>query len=136
MNTLDLIHSKQVVNNAIDKATQLSITVNIAIVDSAGYLITFNRMDGAHLGAIDIAIKKAKTSALFAKPCHLLGEKSQPGGALYQIEQSNGGLITFAGGLPIINANGQLVGAVGISGSTVENDLAVAQAAITANLIQ
>jgi len=136
MNTLDLIHSKQVVNNAIDKATQLSITVNIAIVDSAGYLITFNRMDGAHLGAIDIAIKKAKTSALFAKPCHLLGEKSQPGGALYQIEQSNSGLITFAGGLPIINANGQLVGAVGISGSTVENDLAVAQAAITANLIQ
>jgi len=131
MNFLTLAQTEHLINKAIDKAEQLNILVNIAIVDSAGFLINFKRMDGAQLGPIDIAIKKAKTSALFGKPCHVLGEKSQPGGALYQIEQSNNGLITFAGGLPISNANGAIVAAVGISGSSIENDLAVAQAAIT-----
>jgi len=63
----------------------------------------------------------------------VLGEKSQPGGALYQIEQSNNGLITFAGGLPISNANGVVIGAIGVSGSSIENDLAVAQAAVAEN---
>ena len=130
MKTLTLEQTEYVINKAINKAEQLNIMVNIAIVDSAGYLINFKRMDGALLGAIDIAMKKAKTSALFAKPCHLLGEKSQPGGALYQIEQSNNGLITFAGGLPINNAHGEVIAAVGVSGSTIENDLAVAQVSI------
>ncbi len=88
-------------------------------------------MDSTLLGAIDIALKKAKTAALFAKPCHLLGEKSQPGGALFQIEHSNDGLITFASGLPINTADGEVIAAIGISGSTIDNDLAVAQAAIT-----
>jgi len=130
MKKLALGQTEQVLNNAINKAEYLNIMVNIAIVDSAGYLINFKRMDGALLGAIDIAMKKAKTAALFAKPCHLLGEKSQPGGALYQIEQSNDGLITFAGGLPITNDDGEVIAAVGVSGSTIENDLAVAQAAL------
>ncbi|KGJ86845.1 GlcG/HbpS family heme-binding protein [Colwellia psychrerythraea] len=130
MNTLTLAQTEHLINKAISKAELLNIMVNIAIVDSAGYLINFKRMDGAQLGPIDIAIKKAKTSALFGKPCHVLGEKSQPGGALYQIEQSNNGLITFAGGLPIFNANGAVVAAIGVSGSTIENDLVVAQAAI------
>jgi len=130
MNALALTQTEQVINNAMNKAKQLNINVNIAIVDCAGYLINFKRMDGALLGAIDIAMKKAKTAALFAKPCHVLGEKSQPGGALYQIEQSNGGLVTFAGGLPITNSNGEVIAAVGVSGSTIENDLAVAQSSI------
>ena len=130
MNFLTLAQTEHLINKAIDKAEQLNILVNIAIVDSAGFLINFKRMDGAQLGPIDIAIKKAKTSALFGKPCHVLGEKSQPGGALYQIEQSNNGLITFAGGLPIFNANGAVVAAIGVSGSTIESDLVVAQAAI------
>lgn len=89
-------------------------------------------MDGAQLGPINIAIKKAETSDLFAKPCHLLGEKSQPGAALYHIEHSNNGLITFVGGLPINNTNGAVIAAIGVSGSTIVNDLAVAQAGIAA----
>jgi uncharacterized protein GlcG (DUF336 family) len=132
MNTLALAQTEKIITTAINKAKSLNIMVNIAIVDNAGYLINFKRMDGALLGAIDVAIKKAKTSALFGKPCHLLGEKSQPGGALYQIEQSNNGLITFAGGLPITNADGNVIAAVGVSGSTIENDLVVAQTAIAA----
>jgi uncharacterized protein GlcG (DUF336 family) len=130
MNFLTLAQTEILINKALSKAEQLNILVNIAIVDSAGYLINFKRMDGAQLGPIDIAMKKAKTSALFGKPCHVLGEKSQPGGALYQIEQSNNGLITFAGGLPISNAKDAVIGAIGVSGSSTENDLAVAQAAV------
>jgi len=130
MKKLALAQTEKIIDKAISKAEHLNIMVNIALVDSAGYLINFKRMDGSLLGAIDIAMKKAKTAALFAKPSHLLGEKSQPGGALYQIEQSNNGLITFAGGLPITNSNDELIAAIGVSGSTIENDLSVAQAAI------
>ena len=87
-------------------------------------------MDKALLGAIDIAITKAKTAALFQKASHVLGEKSQTNGPLYGIEHSNGGLITFAGGIPITNSEGDTIAAIGISGSTIENDLAIALAAI------
>ncbi len=87
-------------------------------------------MDNALLGAIDIAIGKAKTAALFQKPSHILGEKSQPNGPLNNIEHSNGGLITFAGGLPIKNLNGDVIAAVGVSGSSIENDLIIAQACL------
>ena len=129
INLLTLNSANEYVNKAIDKAELMKVCVNIAIVDNAGHLILFKRMDSALLGAIDIAISKAKTSALFQKPCHLLGEKSQPMGPLYGIEHSNGGLITFAGGLPI-TAKGKVLGAIGVSGSTIENDLTIAQAAL------
>lgn len=130
MEKISLTLSEQLIAQAINKAKQLDIAVNIAIVDASGYLVNFNRMDGALLGAIDIAIGKAKTAALFEKPTHILGEKSQPGAPLYQIEQSNGGLITFAGGVPIVNDNNQVIAAIGVSGSTIENDLLVAQAGL------
>ena len=92
-------------------------------------------MDGALLGAIDIAIKKAYTAALFQKPTHELGERSLPGQPLFGIESSNGGLITFAGGLPITlseneNVEKVCIGAIGVSGSTIENDLSIAKAAL------
>jgi len=73
MNFLTLAQTELLINKAMSKAEQLNILVNIAIVDSAGYLINFRRMDGAQLGPIDIAMKKAKTSALFGKPCHVRG---------------------------------------------------------------
>lgn len=130
MEKLPLEKTEYIMRQAIDKAKQLNIHVNIALVDQGGHLINFKRMDQALLGAVDIAIKKAKTAALFEKPCHVLGEKSLPGAPLYQIEQSNNGLITFAGGLPILNSNKQVIAAIGVSGSTIENDLLVAQAAL------
>jgi len=85
-------------------------------------------MDGAWLGSIDIAIKKAKTARYFDMPTGEIGKLSQPGGPLYNIEVSNGGLISFPGGLPIKNAAGAVIGAIGVSGSTVENDHACAEA--------
>jgi uncharacterized protein GlcG (DUF336 family) len=87
-------------------------------------------MDDALVGSIDIAIKKARTACLFAMPTGQLGKLSQPGKPLYGIEHSNDGLITFPGGLPIVDEDGVLVGAIGASGSTVENDQAVAEAGV------
>ena len=89
-------------------------------------------MDDAWLGSVDISIKKAKTATMFNMPTGDIGALSQPGGPLYNIEHSNNGLITFPGGVPVRNKEGQVVGAVGVSGSTVENDHAVAAAAVEA----
>ena len=93
-------------------------------------LKAFYRMDDAWVGSIDIAIKKAKTAVFFGMPTGAIGKLSQPGGSLYGIEHSNEGLITFPGGLPIVDEEGVLVGAIGVSGSAVENDNAVAQAGV------
>ena len=91
------------------------------------YFVMF-RMDGAWLGSVDIAIKKAKTATFFQMNTEVIGSLSQPGGSLYNIEHSNSGLITFPGGLPL-TMGGAIIGGIGVSGSTVENDKEVAEAA-------
>ena len=112
------------------KAVKLKTQMCIAVVDSGGVLKAFHRMDDAWVGSIDIAIKKAKTAVFFGMPTGEIGKLSQPGGPLYGIEHSNDGLITFPGGLPIVDAEGVMIGAIGVSGSSVENDHAVAQAGV------
>ena len=109
--------------------------MNIAVVDRAGQLKAFGRMDGSFRGSIDIAIRKARTSALFPLATGDIGVLSQPGQPLYNIELSNGGLISFAGGLPILDAGGNQIGAIGVSGSTVEDDLVVAEAGAAGALV-
>ena len=116
-----------VIMAAMNKAKEINTKMDIAVVDAGGNLKGFIRMDGAWLGSIDISIKKAKTARYFDMPTGEIGKLSQPGGPLYQIEVSNGGLITFPGGVPIKSGD-QIIGAVGVSGSTVENDNTVAQA--------
>jgi uncharacterized protein GlcG (DUF336 family) len=113
------------------KANQIGVPMNIAIVDEGANLKFFQRMDNAMLGCGDIAIKKAKTSRFFDIGSGEIGKLSQPGGPLYNIEHSNGGLITFAGGLLLKNNKGETIGAIGISGGTVEedNEVAIAGAA-------
>ncbi len=110
------------------KAIKIETQMCIAVVDSGANLKAFLRMDDAWVGSIDIAIKKAKTAVFFGMPTGEIGKLSQPGKPLYAIEHSNEGLITFPGGLPIVDEDGVLVGAIGVSGSTVENDHAVAAA--------
>lgn len=116
---------------AKEKAFAIHTQMNIAIVDSGANLIAFARMDQAWLGATDISIKKARTACLFGKNTGVIGDLSQPGGPLYNIEHSNGGLITFPGGVPIKNNSGDIIGAIGVSGSSVENDHKVAEAGAT-----
>ena len=86
----------------------------------------------AWLGSIDIAQKKARTARWFDMNTGDIGGLSQPAGPLYNIEHSNGGLITFPGGVPIKNGQGEVIGAIGVSGSTVENDHTVAEAGANA----
>merc|ERR1712080_781493 len=87
--------------------------------DNGANLVGFLRMDGAWLGSVDIAMKKAKTAVFFQMDTDVIGSLSQPGGSLYGIEHSNGGLITFPGGVPLAKA-GKQAGGIGVSGSTVE----------------
>lgn len=118
----------KVLEYAKAKAKEIKIPMNIAVVDEGANMKSFYRMDDALLGCIDIAIKKAKTSRLFEKNTEDLGKLSQPGGSLYLIENSNEGLITFAGGVLLRNNSGQIVGAIGVSGGSVEQDKEVAMA--------
>jgi uncharacterized protein GlcG (DUF336 family) len=117
---------------ARDAARDTDTAMNIAVVDAGGNLKAFTRMDGAWLGSIDISIKKARTARYFDMATGSLGELSQPGGPLFNIEVSNGGLITFPGGLPLHSAEGTVIGAIGVSGSSVENDHTVASAGAAA----
>lgn len=109
------------------KAEALNTLMNIAVVDSGTNLVAFAHMDNAWLGSIDISQKKARTARFFNMPTGEIGKLSQPGESLYNIEHSNGGLITFPGGIPLKNTAGEVIGAIGVSGDTVENDHAVAQ---------
>jgi len=127
-----LSDAQRVIAAAIKKADAMGLKMNVSVVDAGANLKAFVRMDGAFLGSADIAMKKAKTSRMFDAPTGALGALTQPGAPLFGLEETNGGLVTFAGGLPLKNATGQVIGAVGVSGSTVENDLAVAEAAAAA----
>jgi uncharacterized protein GlcG (DUF336 family) len=110
------------------KASELNTKMDICVVDAGSNLVAFARMDGAWIGSIDISHKKAKTAAWFTMDTAVLPSLVQPGAPLYNIEHSNGGLITFPGGVVIKNAAGEVIGAIGVSGSSVENDHAVASA--------
>jgi uncharacterized protein GlcG (DUF336 family) len=128
MADITLKEAEKIVDAAQRKARQLELEMNIAVVDRGANLKAFRRMDDAWLGSIDIAIKKAKTARFFDMETGAIGKLSQPGGSLYNIEHSNGGLITFPGGIPLENGDGEIIGGIGVSGSTVENDHEVAQA--------
>ncbi len=117
-----------VIEAARKKAEAQGTLMDIAVVDAGANLKAFVRMDDAFLGSIDISIKKAKTARYFNMPTGDLGKLAQPGQPLYHIEFSNGGLISFAGGLPLKNKAGVIIGAIGVSGSTVEDDDEVATA--------
>ncbi len=132
MNDITMMQAREAVVAARERAAELDVKMNIAVVDAGANLKAFLRMDDAWLGSIDIAIKKARTARFFDMPTGAIGQLSQPGGSLYNIEHSNGGLITFPGGVPIKNDTGRIIGAIGVSGDTVENDHTVAEAGANA----
>lgn len=128
--TITLEQAEKAIAVAKQKAIELNTKMNICIVDAGANILAFIRMDGAWLGSADISLKKAKTARYFDMNTGIIGSLSQPGGSLFTIEHSNGGLISFPGGIPIKNSAGEVIGAIGVSGSTVENDHAVAEAGI------
>ncbi|MAZ26634.1 MAG: glycolate utilization protein [Cytophagaceae bacterium] len=128
MKMLTLEKAEKIITTAKKKAAEIDTKMNIAVVDAGANLVAFARMDGAWLGSVDIAVKKARTARFFDMNSGDIGSLSQPGGSLYNIEHSNGGLISFPGGIPLKDDEGKIIGAVGVSGSTVENDHTVASA--------
>jgi len=130
--SLTLDDAKHMLQAAEVAAAKIGIAYNIAVVDAGGNLIAFVRQDGALIGSIDLAIGKAKTARLFDKTTSELAHLAQPNAPLFGIEQSNDGkVVIFGGGLPVRIA-GSIVGAVGTSAGSVEQDVAVAQAALAA----
>jgi uncharacterized protein GlcG (DUF336 family) len=121
-----------VIDAARAKADATNTKMDIAVVDAGANLKAFLRMDGAWIGSIDISIKKARTARFFDMPTGEIGKLSQPGGPLFNIEHSNDGLISFPGGVPLKAADGTVIGAIGVSGSSVEDDHAVATAGAAA----
>ena len=124
--------AETVVDAARVAATDIGVPMNIAVVDDGGNLVAFARMDDAWLGSIDIAQNKAYTARAFDMPTKDLAPLAQPGAPLYGIEASNHGrLIVFAGGIPL-RSGGRVVGAIGVSGGSVEQDQQVAEAGAAA----
>ena len=132
MADITLEQAQAALDAALKKSSEIGTKMDIAIVDAGANLKAFARMDGAWLGSIDIAVKKARTARFFDMNTGDIGQLSQPGGALFNIEHSNGGLITFPGGVPLRASDGEIIGAIGVSGSTVEDDHAVAEAGAAA----
>ncbi|MCC8362668.1 heme-binding protein [Lysobacter sp. A6] len=110
------------------KAAELGVPVNIAVLDGGGHLKLFSRMDGAVIGSIELAIGKARTSVLFNLESEGVFEYCKPGAPAFGLENSNGGLVVFAGGRPLRNADGVVVGAIGVSGGAVPQDRDIAAA--------
>jgi uncharacterized protein GlcG (DUF336 family) len=128
--TLD--KAQPIVAAAVAKAKEIGQPMNIAVVDDGANLTAFARMDGAWIGSIDIAISKAFTARAFDTTTRDLGANSQPGQQFYGIYASNHGrVMIFAGGVPL-RVGGKVVGAVGVSGGSGEQDQAVAEAAAAA----
>lgn len=131
MSDITMTQARAAVDAATTKSQEIDAKMNIAVVDAGGNLKAFARMDEAFLGSIDIAIKKARTARYFDMDTGELGKLSQPGGPLYNIEHSNGGLISFPGGV-LIRDEDTIIGAIGVSGSTVEDDHTVTAAGAAA----
>jgi uncharacterized protein GlcG (DUF336 family) len=130
--SLTLEDARQLIAAGEKKAKELGIPYNLAVVDAGGSLVTHVRMDGAWLGSIDIAINKAWTARAFDMSSEELSRASQSGQSLFGIHSTNHArVVIFGGGLPVI-VGGAVVGAVGASGGSVENDIKVASAAVAA----
>lgn len=129
---VSLAMAQAAIGAAVAEAGARDLRMIVAVVDAGAHLVALARMDGAWLGSLDVAIKKARTSALLQAPTGALGDLVQPGAPLYGAENTNEGLITFPGGLPLTGADGSTIGAIGVSGSTVEDDQAVAEAGVAA----
>ncbi|VEJ51152.1 Uncharacterized conserved protein [Neisseria weaveri] len=127
---MTLNQAQAAVQAAVEKARVMKVPVNVAVVDAGGNLKAFARMDDAFIGSIDIAERKARTARYFNMSTRVLGKASQPGQPLYGIETTNGGLVIFAGGELLTDKTGMIIGGIGVSGGTVDEDEAIAKAGV------
>ncbi len=133
---LSLQHAQRCIAAAIAEAQRQRLAVCVAVVDAHANLLAFVRMDDSVPGAIDLAQRKARSAALFRLPSGELGRLAGPGQPLWSIEQSNGGLARFAGGMPLGDAGVSCLGGVGVSGASAAQDQSIAEAAVAMATIQ
>jgi uncharacterized protein GlcG (DUF336 family) len=128
--SLNLADARRIIAAGERKATELRIPYNIAVVDAGGGLVAHVRMDGGWLGSVDIAINKAWTARAFENSTEDLAQITQSGQSGFGLNTTNGSkVVIFGGGIPI-KVDGAVIGAVGASGGSVENDVTVAKAAV------
>jgi uncharacterized protein GlcG (DUF336 family) len=129
---INLADARRIIAAAEKKADEIGQPMNIAVADAGGNLVAHVRMDGAWIGSIDISIKKAWTSRAFDIATKDLAEHSQSGNQFFGIHASNNGkVMIFAGGIPI-KKRGKVVGSIGVSGGSGDQDHTVAQAGAAA----
>ena len=122
--------AKQLACAAEKKAKEMGVPVVFSCVDAGGNTMLIHRMDDSFQGSIDISLNKAYTANAFHAPTDALGRESQPGGSLYGLNITNNGrVVVFGGGYPL-KLQGRFVGAVGVSGGTADEDMAIAKAAV------
>lgn len=127
--TLDT--ATQLIEAAKEKAEEIDNPMVIAVTNSEGNLIAQHRMDGAWLASVSISRNKAYTSAALDMPTHELAEPSEPGNSLYGLQTTDEGrMVIFGGGYPLLNDEGDVVGAFGVSGGAVSQDMEVAEAGV------
>jgi uncharacterized protein GlcG (DUF336 family) len=128
--SLNLTDARHIIAAGEKKAAELKIPYNIAVVDAGGGLVAHERMDGAWLGSVAIAIDKAWTARAFDLATEELARFTQSGQSGFGVNTTNGSrVVIFGGGIPV-KAGGAVIGAVGASGGSVEDDIAVARAAL------
>src|SRR6202000_427142 len=129
MSAVKLEDARRVIGAAEKKAREIGQPMNIAVADEGGNIVAHIRMDNAWIGSIDISMKKAFTARAFDIETIDLAKHSQSGGQFFGIHASNDGkIMIFAGGIPIKNPAGQVIGAIGVSGGSGKQDHAVAEA--------
>ncbi|MDQ8022259.1 MAG: heme-binding protein [Moraxellaceae bacterium] len=129
---VSLQQAQVVIAAAQARARELGVQAVISVLDAGVHLKAFHRMDGAPLGSIDVATGKAKTAVLFGCNSEDVYEYLKPGAPAPGLELSNGGLMPFAGGMSLRNADGVLIGAIGVSGGAVPQDRLIAEAGVAA----
>lgn len=134
-NGITLAQARRMLDAASAKADAIGQPMNVAIADAGAHLVAFARQEGALLGSIDIAIGKARTAVLLQMPTTTLADAAAPGAPLFGIEVTNGGLVIFGGGIPVTDGD-RIVGAVGVSAGTVEQDVQVAEAGVAAHAVK
>ena len=128
--SLTLDDARRIIAAGERQAIELKIPYNIAVVDAGGGLIAHVRMDGAWLGSVDIAIDKAWSARAFDMPTDALAQITQPGQQGFGLNTTNQcRVVIFGGGIPV-KVDGTVIGAVGASGGSVEQDISVARAAV------
>jgi uncharacterized protein GlcG (DUF336 family) len=121
-----------VINGAESKAREMGLPIVVAVLDAGAHLKAFRRMDGAVLASIDIALRKATTAVLFQANSEDVWEYCKPGALAPGLELTNGGLAPFGGGIPLKGPDGQVIGALGVSGGSVAQDTDIAKAGFAA----